>query len=506
MKPIRWWPAVLILILSLGALGYVWLGEASQRQDRNVGTIMVAGLTAILLFLWLAFFSRLRWRVRLAVAAVGVVLAAAAAYLVRIEGVTGDWVPILAWRWQTRTLEEPRDATAAPVAVEPSGDDFPQFLGPGRNAEVDGIELARDWSARPPELVWRREVGRAWSGFAVVGGVAVTQEQRGPLEMVVAYELESGQPLWHHGYRDRFETTIGGTGPRATPTIDGGRVYTLGAEGHLACLDLATGEPIWERDVLEDHDSPRPQWGKACSPLLHGDLVVVTAGGTGRALVAYDRATGEPRWAGGDDLSGYSSPLLTELAGVPQIVIFNRDSVSGHDPADGHLLWQHDWPSAGQPTVAQPLPLGGDRLLVSSGYGVGAKLFEIERRSGDLEPTIVWQSPRLKAKFSQMVEHEGFVYGLDDGVLVCLDPATGERCWKRGRYGHGQILLVGDLMLVQTEDGELVLVEPVPEEHRELARLDGAVGGKGWNTMALAGDLLLIRTEQEAACYRLPTA
>jgi outer membrane protein assembly factor BamB len=222
--------------------------------------------------------------------------------------------------------------------------------------------------------------------------------------------------------------------------------------------------------------------------------------------VAYDRTTGEPRWAGGDDLSGYSSPLLTELAGVPQIVIFNRDSVAGHDPADGHLLWQHDWPSAGQPTVAQPLPLGGDRLLVSSGYGVGAKLFEIERRSGDLEPTIVWQSPRLKAKFSQMVEHEGFVYGLDDGVLVCLDPATGERCWKRGRYGHGQILLVGDLMLVQTEDGELVLVEPVPEEHRELARLDGAVGGKGWNTMALAGDLLLIRTEQEAACYRLPTA
>jgi outer membrane protein assembly factor BamB len=232
--------------------------------------------------------------------------------------------------------------------------------------------------------------------------------------------------------------------------------------------------------------------------------VIVNVGGPGgRSLVAYDAASGTLDWQGGSDRVGYASPLEVTLAGVRQIVAFNEGSVAGHDPHTGALLWEQAWPR-GQPNVAQPLPVGEDRLLVSSGYGVGSKLLRITRTAeGRLEPRLLWESPRLKSKFANMVLYDGFVYGLDDGVLVCLDLASGERRWKGGRYGHGQLLLVGGLLLVQTEDGEVVLVRPGPEAHTELTRFT-ALEGKTWNPPALAGRYLLVRNDREAAMYELP--
>jgi outer membrane protein assembly factor BamB len=231
--------------------------------------------------------------------------------------------------------------------------------------------------------------------------------------------------------------------------------------------------------------------------------VVVSAGGAdGRSLVAYDAATGQPSWHAGSDGSSYSSPLLARLAGSEQIVIFNRGSLAGHDPESGALLWEHPWPAA-QPNVAQPLPLPEDRLLASSGYGVGSKLFQLSREQEVTRATLVWESPRLKSKFANLVFHQGSVYGLDDGVLVCLDPATGERRWKAGRYGHGQVLLAGGTLLVQTEGGEIVLVAPDPSGLKELARFQ-ALDGKTWNPPALAGHLLFVRNDREAAAYDLP--
>jgi outer membrane protein assembly factor BamB len=235
-------------------------------------------------------------------------------------------------------------------------------------------------------------------------------------------------------------------------------------------------------------------------------LVVVSAGGSdGKSLVAYDQETGEIAWHAGDDRSSYASPFVTTLAGIRQIVILNSRSVVGHDPADGRVLWSHPSPG-GQPSVAQPLPLPGDRLLVSIGYGVGSKLYQLSAAAdGSLEAALAWETPKLKSKFANLVLHEGFVYGLDDGILVCLDPDTGKLRWKRGRYGHGQLILVDDLLLLQTETGEIVLVEPTPEEHRELARFR-VMEGKVWNSPALAGPYLLVRTEQEAALFELPLA
>ncbi len=496
----RWWPALLIVVGALIALVFIWGDDDQIRQFQVMRTGMTLIVSTVLLLIWLTFFSKLSWKNRLKTWG-GLVLVIASFFLLfRYQGVSGDLVPVLEPRWAGAgdgVTGESLDELASPH-------DYPQFLGPSRNATVRGVRLERDWTAHSPKLIWRRPVGAGWSSFAVAGDAAVTQEQRGEQEVVVRYDFRTGEELWATADPVHYINPISGEGPRATPTIDGNRVYTIGGTGILNCLDLETGERIWSRNFLEHNDAKSPEWGISCSPLVVDGMVVVGAGGTdGKSLVAYDQATGDIVWQAGNDRAGYSSPFVATLAGVRQIVIFNHASVAGHDPVDGRLLWTHEWPRQ-QPNVAQPVPLDGDRLILSAGYGVGAKLFKIGTGAdGSLGASVVWESIRLKAKFANFVVHDGFIYGLDDGILVCLDAATGERQWKRGRYGHGQMILVEDLLLVQTEHGEMVLVEPSPEELRELGRLR-LFDGKLWNSPALVGQYLLVRNDREAALFELP--
>jgi outer membrane protein assembly factor BamB len=259
--------------------------------------------------------------------------------------------------------------------------------------------------------------------------------------------------------------------------------------------------------VPRQHGARIPEHGMTGSPLAVDGLVVVSAGGPdGHSLVAYDQESGEPVWHGGDDGAAYASPTLVTLAGRRQIVAFNQSSVAGHDPADGSVLWSYPWP-ASWPNVATPLVVGDDRLIASTGYGIGSKLLRVrpDGGGGPLAAELVWETPRLKSKFANLAFHAGFVYGLDDGVLVCLDPENGARRWKGGRYGHGNLLIVGDLLLVQTERGEMALVEAMPDQHRELGRFL-ALRGKAWNPFALAGRHLLVRNDAEAALWELPLA
>ena len=536
----RLWPAYTVLVLAGLWLARLWLTGDAIRQERMLGTIATGVLVLLALLLWLAFFSRLPGRTRLRGVAVALGVLLLLPVFFRIRGVTGDVRPIVEPRFGRPAGPElpplPPTLAAAPVATpEPSASAtpagpapaaaeradaaaaaapsasapapdlpaFPQFLGPSRDATLAGPRLARDWSRQPPKRLWRQPLGPAWSGFVISGGIAVTQEQRGAEERVVAYELRSGKPLWSHADAARYETVIAGTGPRATPAIAGGRVYAMGALGILNALDLASGRRLWSRDVPKETRASLPDWGRSCSPLvLDGRVIVIAGGPDGHRLVAYDAESGALVWAAGEGAASYSSPTLVTLAGRPQLVVLNTASVSGHDPATGALLWEQPFPNQ-QPNVALPVRLDGDRLMVSAGYGVGSKAYRVSEADGTLKATLEWESPRLKSKFANLIVHEGYVYGLDDGVLTCLDPTSGERRWKSGRHGHGQLLLVAGLLLVQTEEGELVLVEPSPEAYRELGRFE-ALDGKTWNPPALAGSLLLVRNDREAAAYELP--
>jgi outer membrane protein assembly factor BamB len=451
--------------------------------------------------------SGMPWRRRLVslgcLAALGLALGSG----LRFRGVSGDLVPLFEPRWSGGSAA-PANRSLAVDGAGPAGlGDYPQFLGPHRDATLPDAVLDRHWSARPPREVWRRPIGEGWSAFAVAGGRAVTQEQDGDEELVVAYELATGRVLWRHADRARYDNPVAGVGPRATPTISDGRVFTLGARGRLNALDVGTGTLLWTHDLETELGSPTPEWGRPGSPLVVDGTVVVPVGGEpGHNLVAFDIATGEVAWRAGSDWPSYSSPTLLTLGGRRQIVHLGQGSVSGHAAGTGRVLWSFPWPAA-QPNVAVPVSVDGardgERLLVSSGYGVGAKLLRIVPVGDGFEPRLVWESPRLKAKFTNVVVHEGFVYGLDDGVLVCLDPETGERRWKSGRYGHGQVILAGDLLLVQSEHGEIALVEARPDTRRELGRFR-AFDGKTWNPPALAGRYLVLRNHRQAALFELP--
>ena len=339
-------------------------------------------------------------------------------------------------------------------------------------------------------------------------------EQRGTTELVTCYEIASGFLQWSHGTEARHENPMGGVGPRCTPTIDEGRVYTLGATGVLSCLDGSSGQPLWVHDLLgmvgltPEADERNVAWGRAASPLIVGSLVVVPVGGPrdGRkvSLVAFDKTTGERIWEGGQQQVGYSSPVLATIHGVPQIAIVNESSVSGHAVDTGHELWRRPWSgsSNAQANTSQAVVVGEDRILVSKGYGGGAELFRITFDSENWNTEPIWKENVLKTKLTNVVIHDGHAYGLDDGILSCVEVETGRRRWKRGRYGHGQILLVGDSLLVLAESGELWMVQPTPEGHEVLGRMP-VLDGITWNNLCLYGTRLLVRNAEQAACYEL---
>jgi outer membrane protein assembly factor BamB len=367
-------------------------------------------------------------------------------------------------------------------------------------------KIAGDWFATPPRELWRRPVGAGWSGFAVVGDYAFTQEQRDDQECVTCYRLKDGEPVWTHTDKARYDG-IGGPGPRATPAVADGRVYAVGATGILNCLDATTGEVQWSNDVQADNGAARVEHGVCASPLVDGDRVIVCPTGIGGpSLVAYHRLTGARLWQAGTERASYASPLIAEFDGVRQILLATNAGVTGHAAADGRVLWSFEWTNGERINAAQPISHAGrpNGVVLATGYGAGAALFDLVH-TGDTWTAEgpVWKSLNMKAKFTTPVLHEGHLYGLDDGILSCVDTATGKRRWKEGRYGHGQILLAGDRLIVQTEGGPVVLVEPSAERLIERGRLDGLTD-KTWNNPALAGRYLLVRNDREAVCYELP--
>ncbi len=506
-RGIRWWPGIGLFSVALIAIIWVRLQSSWPFQQRNIVTAQIVLVSAILLLVWWTFFSRARNRVRLGITGGIVGLLVMGALLFRVRGLSGDLAPILEFRWANRAAFGPQaTATNAPaISYRNSSNDFPQFLGPNRNGVLAGPRLETNWLSHPPVVLWRQKVGAAWSGFAIVGEICLTQEQRGEEECVVAYALKSGQQLWLHSDKARYNTVVAGDGPRATPTIEGNRVFTCGATGLLNCMDLSTGRLIWTRNLLADGGKV-PDWGGASSPLLVDGQVIVHGGDNAHhSLYAFRAEDGQPAWTGGTANPSYASPSLATLAGVRQIVAFNHGSVSGHNVKTGATLWEKPWRS-GNAVCASPVVIGENQILFSSGYGYGAELLEISRDTDSkLAVKMLWKSIRMKAKFSHLFARNGFLYGLDDGILACVDLKDGSQPWKEGRYGHGQGLVVGDLYLLMAESGELVLLHPTSESPNELTRFK-VFHAKTWNPIALSGDLLLVRNDQEAACLRVPLA
>jgi outer membrane protein assembly factor BamB len=372
------------------------------------------------------------------------------------------------------------------------------FRGARRDGRYTAGPIRTDWTALRP--LWRQPVGGGYASFVAADGRAFTIEQRGNEEVAAAYHVLTGRELWTHAWNASFIESMGGSGPRATPTVHDGTLFVLGATGELRALDASNGMLRWRANILEDSNADNVYWGMSGAPLVVGKTVVtVPGGGSGRSIVAYDRATGRIAWSALDDQAAYSSPTRVALAGVDQIVVFLAARIVGVSPDRGALLWEFPW-SKQSNNAAQPVVVGDNRIFVSSSDG-GA-LLEITRDGDSLTAREVWRTHRMKNDFSTSVHHDGFIYGLDQGILACIDAASGDLKWKAGRYGSGQVLLASGHLVITKDDGEVVLVRATPTDHQEVARIS-AVEGRTWNHPALVDGFLLVRNAAQMSAFDL---
>ena len=392
----------------------------------------------------------------------------------------------------------------APAAPPPATPYWTTFRGPAWDGHYREASVDLDWPASGLAPAWKQPVGGGYASFVTDGRHAFTIEQRAGEEVVAAYEITTGRELWTNRWNAVFRERMGGDGPRATPTWHDGRVYALGGAGELRAIDAADGRTIWRTDILDDAGASNLQWGMAAAPLIVDDTVVVLpGGGNGRSVAAYDRHDGKVRWTSLDDPASYSSPMLVTLAGTRQILAFTAERLVGLSPDRGALLWEFPWKTQYGVNASQPLLLGDDRVFISTGYGAGAASIQVSRDpSGAYSAHELWRTHRMKNQFTSSLLHDGFIYGLDEAILACIDAETGAIKWKGGRYGYGQVMLVDGHLIVVTEGGDLALVRATPDAHVELARFP-AIEGKSWNHPAMEGGFLLIRNINEMAAFDL---
>ena len=500
----------LIVCVGVGAL-----------MDRSMGMPFVCYWLPLATVVWvalLAWTGKWAWRRRATLVIAGYSAILASLLLFRLHGTDGSLQADLALRWQPlpedaaldalREYEQSTPDGAAPIYAasrESSGHDWPEFRGLRRDGTVSGFQIDTNWIANAPVEIWRRPVGPGWSSFAVVGALVFTQEQRGDDETVVCYDGASGDQVWAHVNQTKFHEAMGGVGPRATPTVAGEEVYSLGATGRFNCLEKATGEVVWSTNIAEDTGAKTPTWGFSSSPLVCGDLVIVYAGAADAGMVAYDCRSGKTVWTCKAGTHSYSSPHLAQFGDTELVLMMSNAGLTAVEPIGGSHLWEYAWPIEEEARIVQPTILPGGEILVGSGHGKGTHCVAPVKDGDRWRVDVVWKSRFLKPYFNDLVYHNGRIYGFDDKIMTCLDPASGDRVWKGGRYGHGQLVLLADqdALLVLSERGDVALVEAKPEGYKELAKFH-ALDGKTWNHPVVVDGKLFVRNAEEAVCYRLP--
>lgn len=508
------WIAVVLMVVALMVTSSFLHESVAKGNFGFLFFIYAIPILSLAFVIWAVVSRHLADGPRRGTMAATILLACGVFTLVRSDGLSGTGTAAeFKWRW-AQTAEERLLAQAsdepevsglptAPAVVK-TGAEWPGFRGPNRDGIVPGLQIKTDWIVSPPVELWRRPIGPGVSSIVVRGNLLYTQEQRGDDEVVACYNVTTGEPVWIHRDTVRFWDSHVGAGPRATPALGDGRVYTLGATGILNALDAENGTVVWSRNAASDVDSKVPYFGFVNSPLVVDDVVIVAVRGT---LVAYDLATGDPRWFGPAGGGSFSSPHLMTIDGVTQILMLRVACVTSLALADGTVLWEHLLPGG----YVQPVQIPNSRndILISmindaSGFPIGIRRIAVAQGPGGWTIEERWTSTRLKPTFSAFVVHKGHAFGFDGRILACIDVEDGKRKWKGGRYGKGQLILLPDqdLLLVLSEKGELALVKAIPDQFTEIGMFQ-AIKGKTWNQPTLVGDILLIRNRQEMAAFRL---
>jgi outer membrane protein assembly factor BamB len=401
----------------------------------------------------------------------------------------------------------PRLLVGLALAAASLGGDWPQLLGPTRNGVSPEKGLLDSWPKDGPPVVWQRDVGEGYAGPVVAGGRLVVFHRVGDEDVVDCLDAATGKPIWAYRYRTDYEDDFGkGNGPRSTPVIAGGKVYTLGAGGRLLCLDLKKGTRVWEKELNTTYRVKKGFFGVGYSPLVVGDLLLANVGGVGAGVVAFDKDTGKERWRATDQGASYSTPVAATVGGVRHVFFFTREGLVSLDPDGGKVRFTKRWRSRNNASVnaASPLVLGGEYLFLSASYDTGDVLLRVKKDGAEE----VWRSREaLSSHFGTPVPVGGQLYGFagrqEAGAqLRCIDWKTGKVRWTEADFGCGTVLAAGNKLFVLSETGELVLVEAGGAKYAELAR--ARVLGRALRAhLALAGGRLYARDNKKLVCWKV---
>jgi outer membrane protein assembly factor BamB len=512
------WKSRILVLIGCAVIGYV-AHLLAHPSYKHLILFFVPPWVFTVWIVWLVVSGGMRWQVRQTGLFVAFIITWGLFTLVRADGVDGNFAADLSFRWKPSAEEKflaKADAKkpAPVVAAKPlelQAGDWPGFRGANRDSRLTGVNVATNWKEKPPRELWRRAVGPGWSSFAVIGNHAFTQEQMDQDEAIVCYDADTGNKIWEHRDQTRFWEEMAGAGPRATPTFHDGKIYSLGANGVLNCLDAATGKQIWSRNIADNPDVDIPYWGFASSPLISSGLAMVYAGGGKKkdegvvGLFAFKADTGEPAWTIGKGRGTYCSVHPARINGVDQFIMVTNKGLTSYYPATGDELWNYEWEmDENFNRAVQPTVINDADVLLSTGFGKGVRRVHIAQDSGKWTTSEVWSSKAISPYYNDVVVYNDHLYGLDTGFLTCVSLADGKRKWKVRGYDSGQVLLLADqgVLLVQCEKGDVALVAANPDNHQELGRIP-ALKGKTWNHPVIAHGKLFVRNGEEAACFEL---
>lgn len=396
--------------------------------------------------------------------------------------------------------------------------DWPQWRGTLRDGITSMPDLLRDWPDDGPPRKWKKPGGDGYSSFAVTGGKVFTMLPDDDKEAVVCWDLATGNERWRHKYDPGRGFDYGG--PRATPTIHQGKLYTVSAAGRLMCLGIEDGQVVWQRDLVQEYGAQPPRWGFAFSPLIEGDRVYVPPLGSRQAApLAFHKDSGEPALVATiRDPSGYSSPVAATIGGVRQIVYFTGNRVFGMTAAEGQLVWEYLWGTSFEVNAATPIVVAaksGEKeiayVFISSGYDKGSALVRVVRDPGGaFAAQAVYETGDLGCHFASPVRYKDHLYALDEKRdLTCFHLRTGKVVWRFERdetkedqelrqrgYKKGSLIRVDDVLVVLGEDGKLALVEATPTAYREIAACR-PFRSRCWVAPVVAEGMLLMRDQRQ---------
>ena len=561
LKPVRLWPAWVIVVAQLIALELT-VTPSIQNTTRFLIMMIAPLCTAALFTVWLLFASRLWIKEKL-----GLLLALAvcpwisvklsvdepalqttqwiygvplAAFLVtgalsiwtrsasrslfavlalslgwglfpllRNEGFDGDYYPQFGSRWSRRHEDTlaPLSTSASPPSVVTSSapSPWPQFRGPEANGAILDSIADHDWASKAPVELWRIPIGLGWSSFTYNDERLYTQEQRGESEYISCYSSENGTLIWSHADESRFSEVVSGAGPRSTPTYDNGLIFALGGNGLLTCLNATDGNKVWQRNLVAELDAPVPMWGFSGSPLVHDDTVIIYVGARDdHGLVAFDRQTGEIKWSFPSRGMNYTTAHAMKFNEETMIVFCDGQGVHALSPETGAVIWSHrpeQW--EGTPMV-DPQQVSPDSLIMAVGDGIGTVRLQVGKDGSDWSVKPLWFSNKLRPSFNDTVSSGPFLYGFNRAIFTCIDAETGERKWQGGRFGFGQVLLLKNSakLIIAAENGDLAVVDASPDRFEERRRIP-VLNDKTWNHPIVVGDRLFMRNGKVAVCLRL---